>query len=248
METIAVAKQSFGTRFVSQWKSCPRQSSHHCLTNLGCVAFRDLEAVRRREVLSVSLPLVREYARVAISSDSPGRIKIKFPFVFRFPLGSLLFQHIGTLVSSHRKVANKKDDMRMLLDQVREDLSNGPFCDVWMWWSNLPLGEVDDFCNGFVEDSFRAFAQNSDRFPAKVIKLALPFLHRWASGFSSDQNRGLVELKKLVLSHVLMAFQVDDIKVLFSLTSSYRFAVDPQDIKPDINFVFDLVETIAQRL
>ena len=86
----------------------------------------DLEAVRRRELLSVSLPLLREYARVAISSDSPGRIKIKFPFVFHFPLGSLLFQHVGTLVSCRRKVANKKDDMRM--DQVREDLSSGPFC------------------------------------------------------------------------------------------------------------------------
>jgi hypothetical protein len=220
--------------------------------NLGCVAFRDLEAVRRRELLSVSLPLSRKYARVAISSDSPGRTKIKFPFVFHFPLGSLLFQHIGTLVSSRRKVANKKDDMRMVLDQVHEDLSSGPFCDVLIWWSNLPLSEVDDFCNGFVEDSLSALAQNSDRFPAKVVKLALPFLHRWApSGFSSDQNRGLVAFKKLVLPHVLMAFQIDDIKVLFSLiislTSSDRFAVDPQDIKPDDNFVFDLVETLAQR-
>ena len=83
MEAIAVAKQIFGTRFVNQWKSCPRQSSHYCLTmHLGCVAFRDLEAVRRRELLSVSLPLLRKYARVAISSDSPGRIKIEFHLCF----------------------------------------------------------------------------------------------------------------------------------------------------------------------
>ncbi len=90
--------------------------------NLGCAGLRDLVAVRRKELLSVPLSLLREYARVAISSDSPGRIKIKFPLVFHFPLGSLLLKHIGTLVSRRCKVANKKGDMRMVLDQVRENL------------------------------------------------------------------------------------------------------------------------------
>jgi hypothetical protein len=33
---------------------------------------KNLEAVLRRELLSVSLSLLRKYARVAISSDSPG--------------------------------------------------------------------------------------------------------------------------------------------------------------------------------
>ena len=135
-------------------------------------------------------------------------------FVFHFPLGSLLFQHVGTLVSCRRKVANKKDDMRMVLDQVHEDLSSGSFCDILIWWSNLPQREVGGFCNCFVKDSFRALAQNSDCFPDKVVQLALPFWNRWASGYNSDQNGDLVAFKKLVLPHVLMAFQVDDIKRL----------------------------------
>ncbi len=80
------------------------------------------------------------------------------------------------LVSRRRKVANEKDDMRMVLDPVHEDLASGPFCDILIWLSNLPQSEGDDFCNGFVEDLFRALAQTSDRFPDRVVQLALLFL------------------------------------------------------------------------
>ncbi len=65
----------------------------------------------------------------------------------------------------------------MVLDQVHEDLLSGPFRDVLIWLSSLPQSKVDDFCNGFVEDSFRALAQHSDRLPDKVAQPALPFLH-----------------------------------------------------------------------
>ena len=96
----------------------------------------------------------------------------------------------------------------------------------------LPQSEVDYFCNGFVADLLHALAH----------------LHRWTSGYNSDQNGDL---------EVSVASRVDGFpswRHEIAVFADYFFDLfwpihsEPTGHWPFEHFVFDLAETLAQRL